>query len=135
MWYTRLRKLEKGRERMFIQVKDLDQSIEPKNANVFVIQTYPGEVLYISRSFIGYDFTKYTHPDFNNAIVFFNRQHAELALNTEFKFVKQDWKIVPLAINKDEKKRAQQADAVKRMAKNERRRKEKEEREAQESGE
>lgn len=107
---------------MFIQVKDIDQTVEPKTENIFIIKTYTGDELYISRSYVGHRLTSYTMPTQENAIVYFNRQQAENALATEFKFTQMPWKIVPIPVNSEVKADAKKADAVKRFLKNERRR-------------
>lgn len=107
---------------MFIQVKDIDQSVEPKTENIFIIQTYTGDELYISRSYVGHKLTSYTMPEQENAIVYFNRQQAENALATEFKFTQMLWKISAIPVNSEVKADAKKTDAVKRFLKNERRR-------------
>ena len=107
---------------MFIQIKDLD--LEQKaNANVFIIHTYgTDETLYISRSYVEHKVSQYTSTEKENAIVYFNRQAAESALTTEFKFTTQPWTIEMVPVNNDVKDDAKKKDAVKRRMKNERRR-------------
>lgn len=113
---------------MFIQIKDLNQEIEPKTEGVFYISSNEDPTLYISRSFVGHELEKFTSSEFENAIVYFNRQQAENALATDFKFTTKPWKITRIPINADVKDSAKKADAVKRHLKNERRRLEKEQR-------
>lgn len=107
---------------MFIQIKDLDLD-QKANANVFIIHTYgTDETLYVSRSYVGHKVNQYTSADKENAIVYFNRQAAESALTTEFKFTTLPWKIEMVPVNNVVKDDAKKKDAVKRRLKNERRR-------------
>lgn len=102
---------------MFIQIKDLDTNVEPKNSAVYIIQSHPDKSLYISRSYIDHILGKYTSADPNRALVYFNRHQAEQALNTEFKFAKVEFKILHVPVNADEKAKAKVIDDQKREEK------------------
>lgn len=108
---------------MFIQLKDLDQTVSNKESNVFIIHTLENNPLYMSRSFADHDITKYTSNDKERAIVYFNKQAAVEALSTAFCYTGLSLEIERIPINDDVKEDAKRSDAIKRMMKNQARKK------------
>lgn len=102
---------------MFIQIKDLDLTVEPQDSRVFYLATRTNPEIYVSRGFVGHDLSQFTSDNKENAIVYFNKQEAKMALNTEFKFRREPWEIRSCQVNELVKSDAKKSDAVKRHAK------------------
>lgn len=107
---------------MFIQLHDVKNATPTKETNIFILRVRGRRELYISRSFADHDESKYTSNDRSHAIVYFNRQSAEAAINTDFAFSPLDLYIERIPVNGEAKLDAKRADAIKRKMKNEARR-------------
>lgn len=106
---------------MLIQIRDVDLKITP-DTNVFVVQIRGSQPRYISRSYTDHEVDSFTSFDFEDAIIYFNRQSAVEAINNEFRYTLLPMNVVAVPINSGVKEDAKQRDAVKRRLKAEKRR-------------
>lgn len=109
---------------MLIQLHDVITDENPKTAGLFILTANNKKnKIFISRSFIDHDLTKYTSTNKEHALVYFNRQAAIEAINTNFKYTCLSLHIERIAVSENAKEHAKNTDTIKKLAKNEARRK------------
>ena len=116
---------------MLIKLHEIIQDNKPKTAGIFILTAnYDNNKIFISRTFADHDITKYTSTHKEHSLVYFNRQTAVEAMNTNFKYAGLPLYVERIAISETAKEQAKNTDKIKKIAKNEDRRKmESEERE------
>lgn len=108
---------------MFIKLHEIIHDDEPKTAGIFILTAnYDNNEIFISRTFADQDITKYTSTHEGHSIVYFNRQTAVEAMNTNFKYTGLPLYIKRIAVSETAKRQAKSADTIKKIAKNEVRR-------------
>ncbi len=109
---------------MFIQLHEIIHDDKPKTAGIFILTAnYDNHKIFISRTFADQDITKYTSTHEEHSLVYFNRQTAVEAMNTNFNYTGLTLHIERIAVSDDAKEQAKKADTIKKIAKNEARRK------------
>lgn len=109
---------------MFIKLQDVITDENPKTAGLFILTANKDKnKIFISRSFADHKLTKYTSTNKEHALVYFNRQAAIEAINTHFKYTGLSLHIERIAVSENAKEHAKKADTIKKLAKNEDRRK------------
>lgn len=109
---------------MFIQLHDVITDENPKTAGLFILTANNNKnKIFISRSFADRDLTKYTSTNEEHALVYFHRQAAIEAINTNFNYTGLALHIERIAVSENAKVHAKNTDTIKKLAKNESRRK------------